>query len=654
MANKIIQTAMSSGEISESAASRVDLELFNKSLKLASNVYINWTGNVVKREGSQMIAQDDTVERIEGFMFNGEQKYLLAFKQTGFDVYYDGSVVATVAHTFTSTQISEFKCTQSGDVFLIFHKSIEPLKIVRSGHTTWSINTLTLENIPYYAYGTITTSAPNANISYSSSSGNTKITLSASVADATWVGQQIYFDKGGALEIYKFTNATTVWAKWKIEPPDSDTVLAYEWELDTGFEKIISATRGYPSCGCFGKGRLYLGGIRDFPQCILGSNVEDYFNFDLGTGLADEGIMYILDTFSPIISMKFNQTLLAFTKDTEHFLNYTTTGVITPESFNMVLSSKHGSSCEPIDLDGVTIFAEKSGCILRSMIYDDNERNYIAENVSILAPHLIKKVKKMATRQSYEKNPNNLAYILNSDGTITLLNLLREQNLRAFSRCETQGKYKDICSIGDDVYCLCDRDINGTTKRFIERFDTEYQLDCGIQKTSVNNETEWTGFSVFNGMDMDVIGDDMFYSGQYPVDSGAMTGVSGLEGVQPDVLGDGDGFKKIEVGFGFLPKITTTGLEYITRYDNTFGKTKRLVYFNAKVIDTLGINISYKDVKYKINYLKFGPYTLNNKLNLETGFKKVYASGYGDILEITVTQDFPTKFNLAGFEVGVE
>lgn len=654
MGLKIIQACMSAGEVSESAASRIDLELFNKALKYAGNVYINWTGNVVKREGSQLIAQDDNVLRIEGFMFNGTQKYLLAFKLTGIDIYNDTTKVATVSETFTEKQIKEFKYTQSGDTFIIFHNSFAPKKLVRQSNTTWTISTISFSNIPYYAYGAITSSAPNSNLTYTSTRGNTKITFGSAVADATWVGQKIYLDKGGVLEIYKYTSATVVWARWKIEPPDSATVLNYEWELDTGYEEVMSVTRGYPSCGCFGKSRLYMGGIRDFPQCILASNIDDYFNLDLGTGLADEGIMYILDTFSPIISLKFNQTLLAFTTDTEHFLNYTSSGLIAPETFNMSTSSKHGSSCDPIDLDGVTCFAEKSGGIIRSFIYDDDVRNYNAENVSVLAPHLIKKVKKMATRQSYDKNPNNLAYLLNSDGTITLMNLLREQNLRAFSRCETKGYYQDVCSVGDYVYCLCDRDINGTTKRFIEKFDNDYQLDCAIQKTALTNQTDWTGLSVFDGMDMDVVGDDVFYSGQYPVEDGEMTGVSGLEGVQPDVLGTGDGFTKIEVGFGFKPKITTVGLEYQTQEGISFGKIKRLIYLNAKVIDTLGINISYHDNTYKINYIKFGNHTLNNKLNLETGFKKVYASGYGEIMEITVTQDFPTRFNLAAFEVGVE
>lgn len=653
MVVKVIQTTMSSGEISESAASRIDLELFNKSLKYAGNVYVNWTGNIVKREGTKLIAQDDDVKRIEGFMFNGEQIYLLAFKTTGIDVYYDGAKLTTVSTTFTETELKEFKFTQSGDTFIIFHHNFAPKKLVRNAHSNWSIATIQFDNIPYYAYGTITTTAPAATLSYTNNSGNTKITFGSSVAQSTWVGQKIYLDKGGALEIYKYTSGTVVWARWKVEPPDSDQVSAYEWELDTGYEPVMSATRGYPATGCFGKSRLYMAGIRDFPQCILGSNIDDYFNYDLGTGEDDEGIMYILDTFSPIKSIKFNQTLLAFASDNEFFLNYSVSGTITPSSFNMSLASKHGSSCDPIDLDGVTVFCEKSGHILRSFVYDDNQRNYNAENVSVLAPHLIKGVIDMATRQSYDKNPNNLAYILNSDGTITLFNLLREQNLRAFSRCETQGKYIDLCGVGDNVYCLCDRKIGNTTKRFIERFDTDYQLDCATQLTSPTKKTDWSGLNNYSGP-MDVIGDDVFYSGKYFVESGEIAGVTGLEGIQQDVLGDGDGFSKIEVGFGFTPKITTVGLEYQSGEGMSFGKIKRLAYFNAKVIETLGISIEFNGQKYRINYLEFGLNTLNNELNLETGFKKVYAGGYSDTLEITVTQDFPTKFNLVGFEVGVE
>ena len=645
---------MSAGEISENAASRIDLELFNKSLKLARNVYINWTGNVVKREGSKLVAQDDDIKRIAGFMFNGDQTYLLAFKTTGIDVYSNDTLVTTVAETFTEKEIKELTYTQSGDVFLIFHNNFIPKKLVRTSHSVWTISSLNFENIPKYAYGTITTSFPNSTLKYTNMTGNTKVTFVSSVAQPEWVGQQIILDKGGVLEVYKYKNHTTIWAKWKVGPPDSDDVGSAEWELDTGYEDVMSATRGYPSCGCFGKSRLYMGGIKSFPQCILGSNIDDYWNFDTGTGRADEGIMYVLDTFSPIKYMKFNQTLLAFTPDTEHFLNYSTAGTITPESFNMSLSSKHGTSCEPIDLDGVTIFSEKNGHILRSFIYDDNARNYNAENVSVLAPHLIKGVTAMATRQSYDKNPNNLAYLLNSDGTITLFNLLREQNLRAFSRCETKGNYVGLCGVGKEVYCLCDRDINGTTKRFLERFDAEYQLDCAIKKTAVQNETTWTGLSVFEGMDMPVIGDDVFYSGDYPVESGQMEGVSGLEGVQQDVLGTGDGFKKIEVGFPYIPELTTVGLEYQSNAGISFGKIKRLVYFNAKVIETLGISIYYNGKKHTINYIEFGENTLNNKLNLATGFKKVYAGGYGDTLEVTITQDFPTKFNLVGFEVGVE
>jgi hypothetical protein len=57
---------------------------------------------------------------------------------------------------------------------------------------------------------------------------------------------------------------------------------------------------------------------------------------------------------------------------------------------------------------------------------------------------------------------------------------------------------------------------------------------------------------------------------------------------------------------------------------------------------------------YKANYLKLGANTLNDKLNLETGFKKVYCGGYSSELIVTITQEFPAKFNLVALDIGVE
>ena len=86
MVIKTVQTTFSAGEISEESLNRIDLDFYKKSLKKAYNVYINSTGNAVKREGSAMIAGGINYIRLEGFSFNGVQDYIFAFKDKGIDV----------------------------------------------------------------------------------------------------------------------------------------------------------------------------------------------------------------------------------------------------------------------------------------------------------------------------------------------------------------------------------------------------------------------------------------------------------------------------------------------------------------------------------------------------------------------------------------
>ena len=787
MVIKTVQTTFSAGEISEESLNRIDLDFYQKSLKKAYNVYINSTGNAVKREGSMMIASGVDYIRIEGFSFNGLQDYIFAFRDKAIDVYDDYGLVAQVEIPHTAEQIKEMDYAQQADTVLLFHKDVACTKLLRRSSSKWEVSTVMFKNIPTYAYGEITESVKNATLKYTTTTKKTKITLGSGVADPSWVGQKIYLNKGGVLDIYKYDNSTVLWGNWRISPPDTEEVGANEWKLASGYEPIfkpynskgwrhpltgeyvytLSATpsvndyvyheetlnsesrrivegltgdaddtiyteskynraasldiktsgstirygwknetetvftdaspvageyvytekrdavvglianvtnqeltvrveytrdssKDYtggsnPATGCFGKGRLYLGGIKGFESALIASVADDVFNLDLGYGEDSDGVLYKLDTFNPIRHLTFSQTLIVNTSNSEHFLEYTSSGVITPKTFNIVQSSTHGTSVKPFDIDGITAFVEKSGCIVRSFVYDDVQRNYNAENLSVLCPHLIKNVKRVAVRKSSAFNPNNVAYLLNDDGTITLFNLLREQKFRAFSRCETKGYYKDVCSVNDKVYCLCDRTINGETVRFLEKFSEDCELDCSMKLQSDERVTTWSGLDVFNGENMDLVGDKYFYSGVFKPENGVIEGVVGLQGEKLDSLGIGDGFKSIEIGFGYIVEVTPAPIEFKKYNDITsFSDVKRLVYVNSKCIDTLGIMIKSLGRVYKANYLKLGADTLNDKLNLETGFKKVYCGGYSSELIVTITQEFPAKFNLVALDIGVE
>ena len=140
MVIKAVQTTFSSGEISEEALNRIDLDFYQKSLKKAGNVYINSTGNAVKREGSKMLANNNSYKRLEGFSFNGLQDYVFAFYDTKIDVYNNDRLVATVTIPHTGEQITELDYTQQADTVILFHKDVSPTKILRKSSSTWEIS----------------------------------------------------------------------------------------------------------------------------------------------------------------------------------------------------------------------------------------------------------------------------------------------------------------------------------------------------------------------------------------------------------------------------------------------------------------------------------------------------------------------------------
>ena len=164
MVIKTVQTTFSAGEISEESLNRIDLDFYQKSLKRAYNVYINSTGNAVKREGSVMVAGGVDYVRLEGFSFNGIQDYIFAFRDKAVDVYDNTGLVAEVTIPHTLQQIKELDYAQQADTVLLFHKDVACTKMLRRSSSKWEVSTVHFKNIPTYAYGEITDSVKNSTL----------------------------------------------------------------------------------------------------------------------------------------------------------------------------------------------------------------------------------------------------------------------------------------------------------------------------------------------------------------------------------------------------------------------------------------------------------------------------------------------------------
>lgn len=156
-----VQTSFVSGELDPTLFGRVDTEIYKKAAKRLRNGYVRPQGGFFRREGLEYIdtTTSSAAGRLVPFEFNAEQTYILVFTPGQFKVYRtdaDG-VQATVSSSpvsgLTADIIAGMNWTQSADTLIIVHPDIQPIRITRTSHTSWTAASLSFSNIPTYDYG---------------------------------------------------------------------------------------------------------------------------------------------------------------------------------------------------------------------------------------------------------------------------------------------------------------------------------------------------------------------------------------------------------------------------------------------------------------------------------------------------------------------
>ena len=157
MRTKVIQTNFTGGEISPTLAGRIDLDKYYKSCATAENVIIMPHGGLKRRDGLAKVTDTyiNKYCRLEPFVFNITQTYLIAIATDYIHIYKDGAQVATVTSPFTTqAMIDSFDMVQSADTMIFVHEDVAPKKLVRQGSdTSWALSEIEFTNIPQYNFG---------------------------------------------------------------------------------------------------------------------------------------------------------------------------------------------------------------------------------------------------------------------------------------------------------------------------------------------------------------------------------------------------------------------------------------------------------------------------------------------------------------------
>tara|TARA_R100001510_G_C7656872_1_gene217517 strand:- start:9390 stop:11711 length:2322 start_codon:yes stop_codon:yes gene_type:complete len=476
-----IQTNFTAGEFDPLLKGRVDLDQYFAAADELTNFLCLPQGPIERRPGLEYIgtipsaAAPQNGVRLVNFEFSTTQQYVFLFSNNRLYIYKLGVLQTNINGSgnnfldlsstgIASANLSELYFSQSADTMIITQEDIAPVSITRgANHTTWTVANISFDFVPKYPFSLSKTN-PAGTLTPSAVDGNVTLTFSSAVASSSYVNQYVNAENGfGRARITKFLSSTSVEAFTELPFSNTNAIANGDWELESGYEDVWSSTRGYPRSSTFHEGRLYFGGSRDRPATIWGSNVADFFNFNPGQQLADEGLEATISTdqVNAITAILSNRDLLIFTTGGEFFVPQGNLDPIQPTNIVFKSTTRVGAKqIKPLPTENATYFIQRQGKQLREYLFADTDVNYKSINFSLFSSHLLNDPVDMTLRRQVNTNDSDKLIIINSDGTIACYPFLRDQKVVAPSLWNTAGSFLATCVDFNEIYVVVKRPAN--------------------------------------------------------------------------------------------------------------------------------------------------------------------------------------------------
>jgi hypothetical protein len=635
---------------------RVDLPAYSNALEEATNVVVQPQGGVRRRPGLRYVLDlpnsgaDSAGNgvRLVPFEFSTSDSYMLCFTHNRMYVFKNGAQVLdfnggsidyldTSSLGLTGARLATLGWTQSADTLIVVQEDIPPVKLVRGAtDSDWTGSVITFDSTPKYAFSP-SFSNPAGTLTPSAVSG--KVTLTASTGtpfSAASVGQYINASPQGRAKIVQFTSSTVVQAITEFPFFSTSAIANNDWELETGYEAVWSATRGYPRSVTFHEGRLYFGGSRARPSTVWGSKVGLFFDFEATEGLDDDAVEATLDTntFNAITDIQAGRDLQVFTTGGEFYCPQEGLQPITPDNFFIKSTTRNGSQ-EGIrvqQLESGTLFVQRQGKSLNEFAFTDVQLTYVTSKISLLSGHLLRGPTRMALRRSVATDENDLLLITNgTDGTIAAFSLLRAQNVIAPSEFSTDGEFVDVGVDISTIYTVVKRTVNSATVYYVERFDDALTTDSAVTGGAGSSGSA----AHLVGKSVDIILDGAVQANQTVAAGGTVTFARSAA-------------SSYQIGLDYAVKVVTMPADLKISAGTRLGFKKRIVEVNVFVKDTQHLIINGTNVPFRS---LDDPNVLDEEVPEFTGTKTLPGIlGYSDEGKITIEQDIPLKMILLGLE----
>ena len=410
-------------------------------------------------------------------------------------------------------------------------------------------------------------------------------------------------------------------------------------------EPVWSANRGYPKTGCFFEGRLVLGGTKSKTASVFFSKSGSFFDYEIDDGADDEGIFATISSrkLNDIIDVYPGRNLQIFTSGAEFSVTSTP---VTPTSVGITPQTNHGASyIEVVDVDGSTIFVDRHGKTIYDFVYSFNEDAYIANDRSVLSSHLIKQPTDMAMLSGTTSEDANWLFIPNADGSVTVLNTLREQDINGFTQwiSADSGFITNATVVDDQLYMIDKRTINGNIEYHIERWSFDHMMDDSIIFNPGPMDTQLTGLGYLEGKTVQILADGVVLTERTVV------------GGQVVLTSEELGYTSIEVGLNFPVEVKGMPLNTNIGSGENQMRIKRIVRMNIRVYQSYGYYVDGQPVPIR-DFGDASDSPLNTSPHLKTGIIEDVLNTIGWTRDTmpSITAPDPTPVHIQMIEYEVE
>lgn len=298
-------------------------------------------------------------------------------------------------------------------------------------------------------------------------------------------------------------------------------------------EGAWSEYRGYPRAVAIFEQRIFYAGTTHEPQTVRGSVIGDYENFRRGTE-DDDALAYQFGSQerNQIEWMCPQNALLVGTSGGEWAVSSGSEDQpLTPSNVIVRRQSTYGSRfIQAKVVNEVVLMIQRNGQRLREMTFSFERNGYVAPDLTMLAEHI---TGPGIVNAAYQQQPDSVYWAVTECGRLIGMTYERDQNVVGWHRHETQGMFESVASLygsgPDETWFSVKREIDGTTKRYIERFNPiewvekkdAFYVDSGLSYSGAP-ETTFSGLAHLNGMVVQVLADGA-YEGEYTVAGGQIT-----------------------------------------------------------------------------------------------------------------------------------